>query len=147
MSHAGYLRELWEGEWSWLTLVRGLQSLGEEADGIATRELEPVLRERLTALTVGAPAGDSELLLFVALLTLRPRGMTEAHLDPLRAAGFDDEALHDITNVACCFSYMNRLADGLGVLLEQRKFAVAEDLFGADALAAHLDWGTASAPR
>ncbi len=128
--------------------MRGLQALGEEADGVAPRELTPVLRERLTALTVGAPAGDAELLFFVALLTLRPRGMTEAHLAPLRAAGFDDVALQDINNAACCFSYMNRLADGLGVVLEQRKFAVAEELFGADALAAHLSWGAAaSAPR
>ena len=33
----------------------------------------------------------------------------------MRAAGYSDREVHDVVNVACCFAYTNRLADGLGV--------------------------------
>jgi len=36
----------------------------------------------------------------------------------LRAAGFDDRAIHDAAQVVAYFSYINRVADGLGVDLE-----------------------------
>lgn len=36
----------------------------------------------------------------------------------LRAAGFDDRAIHDAAQVVAYFSYINRIADGLGVDLE-----------------------------
>jgi alkylhydroperoxidase family enzyme len=36
----------------------------------------------------------------------------------LRAAGFDDVAIHDATQVIGYFNYINRVADGLGVDLE-----------------------------
>ncbi|MCA8953473.1 MAG: hypothetical protein KDE27_28430 [Planctomycetes bacterium] len=39
-------------------------------------------------------------------------------VEALRAAGFDDVAIHDVTQVASYFHYINRIADALGVELE-----------------------------
>ena len=41
--------------------------------------------------------------------------MTPADLDVLRDHGFDDDAIHDATQVVAYFNYINRIADGLGV--------------------------------
>ena len=44
--------------------------------------------------------------------------MTSADTDALRAAGFGDRAILDICQVTSYYNYANRLADGLGVELE-----------------------------
>ena len=44
--------------------------------------------------------------------------MAQADVDALRAAGFDDRAVHDATQVVSYFNYINRVADALGVELE-----------------------------
>ncbi len=90
-------------------------------------------------LTCLSPA-DAAILRHVAALALSPRAMTAAHLTALRQVGLDDRHIHDITHVVCCFSYMNRLADGLGVALTESRHAVARELLGEAALAAHGDW-------
>lgn len=41
--------------------------------------------------------------------------MTPADLDTLRTTRFDDVAIHDATQVIAYFSYLNRIADALGV--------------------------------
>jgi alkylhydroperoxidase family enzyme len=41
--------------------------------------------------------------------------VTEADVQALRAAGFDDAAVHDIVQITALFNYYNRLADGLGI--------------------------------
>ena len=41
--------------------------------------------------------------------------MSEADIQQLRAAGWDDTAIHDATQVIGFFNYINRVADGLGV--------------------------------
>jgi len=55
------------------------------------------------------------MLDFVARLTEDPAAMSEADVETLRRAGFNDEAVHDIVQVAALFAYYNRLADGLGI--------------------------------
>ena len=55
------------------------------------------------------------MLDFAMKLTLRPREMSAADVDRLRAVGFDDDAVHDIVQVTALFNYYNRLADGLGI--------------------------------
>lgn len=42
-------------------------------------------------------------------------------MDALRAAGFDDTAIHDAAQVIAYFNYINRVADALGVDLEPGK--------------------------
>lgn len=44
--------------------------------------------------------------------------MTRQDTDDLRAAGFDDVAIHDATQVIGYFNYINRVADALDVDLE-----------------------------
>jgi alkylhydroperoxidase family enzyme len=46
--------------------------------------------------------------------------MEEADIAQLRAAGFDDRAIHDATQIAAYFNYINRVADALHV--EQEHF-------------------------
>lgn len=44
--------------------------------------------------------------------------MTRADVDALRRAGFDDTAVLDLNLVTGYYAFANRLADGLGVELE-----------------------------
>ncbi|HVM35476.1 MAG TPA: hypothetical protein VM784_09045 [Actinomycetota bacterium] len=45
--------------------------------------------------------------------------MEEGDIDALRRVGLDDRAIVDANQVASYFNYVNRVADGLGVGLEQ----------------------------
>jgi uncharacterized peroxidase-related enzyme len=55
------------------------------------------------------------MLDFAIKLTRTPARMTAEDVGTLRAAGFSDEAVHDIVQVTALFNYYDRLADGLGV--------------------------------
>lgn len=59
------------------------------------------------------------MLTYVEKLTLRPWDMEEADVVDLRSAGFSDAAILDINQVTGYYAYVNRLADGLGVELEE----------------------------
>jgi uncharacterized peroxidase-related enzyme len=52
---------------------------------------------------------------FLKKLTLTPHKMMQADADAVYAHGWDERALHDVIMVCCCFSFMNRLADGHGL--------------------------------
>ena len=56
---------------------------------------------------------------YVEKLTLKPWEMVEADVIALREAGFSDSAILDINQVTGYYAYVNRLADGLGVELEE----------------------------
>ena len=45
--------------------------------------------------------------------------MDEGDIIALRAAGLDDAAIHDATQVIGFFNYINRVADALGVEREE----------------------------
>ena len=45
--------------------------------------------------------------------------MREADISQLRAAGLDDVAIHDATQIIGFFNYINRVADALGVEREE----------------------------
>lgn len=60
------------------------------------------------------------MLAYALKLTHRPGEMTAADVESLRAAGFDDAAIHDICAIVAYFAFVNRIADGLGVELEDR---------------------------
>jgi uncharacterized peroxidase-related enzyme len=73
---------------------------------------------RYGALTGGVP-GDSDreraLLAFATDLTEAPSTIGAADVERLHAAGFDDRAILDATNVVAYFNYANRVTLGLGV--------------------------------
>ena len=62
---------------------------------------------------------DRGMLDYAVKLTRAPAAMTEADVDGLRALGFEDRAILDICQVASYYNYVNRLADGAGVQLEE----------------------------
>jgi alkylhydroperoxidase family enzyme len=55
------------------------------------------------------------MLDYVVKLTQEAYRLTPDHLDELRAVGFDDRAILQITLIAAWFNYINRVADALGV--------------------------------
>lgn len=64
---------------------------------------------------------DLKLARYVEKLTVRPKEMRESDLKPLREAGYSDEAILDIVQIAAYFNFVNRMVLGLGVPLESRK--------------------------
>ncbi len=60
-------------------------------------------------------APEAAMLAHAELLTRAPASVTPADLDALRAAGFDDRAIFQITAISAFFAYVNRIADGLGL--------------------------------
>lgn len=60
-------------------------------------------------------AHDRVMLDYVVQVTRDATRIGPAHHDRLRAAGFDDRAILQITLIAAWFNYINRVADALGV--------------------------------
>ena len=52
---------------------------------------------------------------FVIQLTKDATKISPADLDRLRAVGFDDTGILQITLIASWFNYINRVADALGI--------------------------------
>ncbi len=64
-----------------------------------------------------APISEQDKLMldYVAQLTRDATGISSQDHDRLRAVGFDDRAILQITLIASWFNYINRVADALGV--------------------------------
>ena len=79
--------------------------------------LDDTLVEALRTDWRTAPISDSErvMVAYVVQLTEDATCITPAHHERLRAAGFDDRGILQITLIASWFNYINRVADALGV--------------------------------
>ena len=66
------------------------------------------------------PPVDRAILDYAVKLTRSPGEITREDIVPLRAHGLDDDAIHDVVAVTAYFAFVNRIADGLGVMLEDR---------------------------
>ena len=64
-------------------------------------------------------AADNAMLEYTEKLTLRPMEMVEKDVDALREVGFSDAAVLDINQITGYFAFVNRVALGLGVELEE----------------------------
>lgn len=64
-----------------------------------------------------APISDAERVMveYVVQLTEDATRISPAYHERLRAAGFDDRGILQITLIASWFNYINRVADALGV--------------------------------
>lgn len=87
--------------------LRKISKDGELATKIAEKGSEADLPPRLTA-----------ILRFAEELSRRPEEITRDDLAPLRNAGLDDRAVLEVVEITAYFNFVNRLADGLGVSLE-----------------------------
>ncbi len=54
------------------------------------------------------------MLDYARKLNATPGQVNGADLEPLRAAGFDDQGVMDIVMMVALFNFMNRASDGLG---------------------------------
>ena len=71
------------------------------------------LRDDYTTAPISAP--ERVMLDYVVQLTKDATRIGPQHHERLRAAGFDDTAILQITLIASWFNYINRVADALGV--------------------------------
>jgi len=58
------------------------------------------------------------MLTYAVKLTVSPAEMVRSDLEALRQAGFSDRDVLDIAEITAYFAYANRIADGLGVAIE-----------------------------
>ena len=63
---------------------------------------------------------ERALLAYAEKLTSTPAAIARDDVQRLRDAGFDDQAIHDVCAIVAYFAFVNRIADGLGVDLEDR---------------------------
>jgi uncharacterized peroxidase-related enzyme len=74
---------------------------------------------RLAEDPIGFAAGlapkERAVILYTVLLTQDPGGVTEEHVDALRAVGFDDLDIVDLNAQCAHLNYVNRVANGLGI--------------------------------
>lgn len=61
---------------------------------------------------------DMTMLGYAAKVTVDQTSVTGEDIEALRAHGFDDRAIHDISLIAAYFNFVNRIADGLALELE-----------------------------
>ena len=59
------------------------------------------------------------MLDYATKLSRRPGDLDQEDVARLRQHGFDDRAIHDICAIAAYYAFVNRIADGLGVELEE----------------------------
>ena len=71
----------------------------------------------MTADHTTAPLTDAERVMvdYVIQITEDATKVTPSHHERLRAVGFDDRGILQITLIASWFNYINRVADALGV--------------------------------
>ena len=64
-----------------------------------------------------APITEAESVMcdYVVQLTKDATKISPKHHENLRAAGFDDQGILQITLIASWFNYINRVADALGI--------------------------------
>jgi len=63
---------------------------------------------------------DRAILDYATKLTAAPTEMAATDVQALRDVGLDDRGIHDVCAITAYFNFVNRMADGLGVELEDR---------------------------
>ncbi len=68
--------------------------------------------------SAGLDPRRAAMLTYVEKLTLSPASVGAADVEGLRSVGFADADVLAIVEVAAYYAYANRIADGLGIQLE-----------------------------
>ncbi len=81
---------------------------------------EPLITQLAAGHEAASPDPKEEAMLKHAVaLTRDPSSLTEAHIGALRENGMSDEEILQLTLIASYFNFVNRIANGLGVNLEE----------------------------
>lgn len=86
-------------------------------DGARRREL--VTRLASDYRRADLEAVDRAILDYAVKLTRTPGEMEAEDVRALAAHGLDDRGIHDLCAITAYFAFVNRIADGLGVELEE----------------------------
>ena len=86
-----------------------LRETGLSVDDIRRLAAEPI------AFAADQPPAEAAVILYTVLLTTEPGAVTEAHIEALRAVGFDDLDILDLNAQCAHLNYVNRVANGLGI--------------------------------
>jgi len=78
------------------------------------------------------------MLDFAVNLTKNPSGNKKADIERLRSLGLDDQQILCTALITRSFNFMTRLADGLGVEVQENRFEDAKRWMSADVQA--MDW-------
>ena len=88
--------------------------------GISAAEAEHTVRELEDDYQrLPLDAADRAILDYAVKLSLQPGSIGEDDIQTLREQGLDDLAIHDLCGITAYFAFVNRIADGLGVELEE----------------------------
>jgi len=68
--------------------------------------------------TADITEAEKLMLYYAEKLTKNSYLVRKSDLEKLRSVGFSDRDIFDINQVCAYFNYVNRIADGLGVVLE-----------------------------
>ena len=97
---------------------------------------DPGLPARIAMDPDGAqlPSQDRAILDYALKVTRAPASVARSDVDRLREVGLGDRAIHDVCQVTAYYNFVNRMADGLGVELEDywgetEPFVVEEEVF------------------
>jgi uncharacterized peroxidase-related enzyme len=82
--------------------------------GLSDDEIRALATDPLT-FAERLPVAERAVILYTVLLTQDPAGVTEEHIDALRAVGFDDLDIVDLNAQCAHLNYVNRVANGLGI--------------------------------
>ncbi len=83
-----------------------------------TKDTDWVQRVETDYTTAPLKPADRAMLDYATKLTLTPSAVAESDVEGLLGVGFSDRAILDIAQIVAYFAYVNRIADGLGVSLE-----------------------------
>ena len=68
--------------------------------------------------TANISQGGKLMLYYAEKLTKKSYTIQKSDVEKMREVGFSDRDIFDINQVCAYFNYVNRIADGLGVVLE-----------------------------
>ncbi|MBL90537.1 MAG: hypothetical protein CMH56_01820 [Myxococcales bacterium] len=138
------MRDEWDGGPDQVAgFVHLMLEAGRQAAELPLKKGVHALQMHIARLQKVAPSfsqKDVAMLHFAAQNAWAPRHNNSEHVQQMRKAGFSDLEIHDVTHVVCCFSYMNRLADALGVTSPESQREWGNTLFGQGGFDAHLAW-------
>jgi len=63
---------------------------------------------------------DRAMLAYAVKLTMTPAWIARDDVERLAEQGFGEQAIHDICAITAYFAFANRIADGLGVEIEEK---------------------------